>query len=341
MSAEKFLKVRRVALEVLLNQSIDPVIIIDSEGKAVFYNRAAEKLLGYQPEEVLNKEIHLILAPKEYHEAYKRGIEKFKKEGKGKVLNKVLELEALTKDKKLIPIELSVSKIKVNDEYFALGIIRDLSKTKKLQQDLADLFKGILLSLKKLMELRDLYTAEHQRRVTNLAIRLAKHLKIDKERLKSLYVASVLHDIGKMIIPMAILNKPSKLSSPEFEIVKLHPYTGYLILKELNFMPIAAKIVLQHHERLDGSGYPEGLKDENILPEAKILGVADVVVAMYEHRPYRPSLGLEKAIEEITQKAKILYDPQVVETCVKFYKTKKLQKFIEEDINFLEILGLK
>lgn len=151
----------------------------------------------------------------------------------------------------------------------------------------------------------------------------------------------MLHDIGKMIIPMAILSKPSKLSSQEFEIIKIHPYTGYSILKELNFMPLAAKIVLQHHERLNGSGYPEGIKEKDILPEARILAVADVVVAMYEHRPYRPSLGLEKAIEELTEKAGILYDLAVVTTCVKLFKAKKLQRLIEEDVNFLEILKIK
>lgn len=179
MKSDNFPEIYKAFYKSLLENSIDPIIVIDSEGRALFYNKAAEKLFGYKAKEVLGKEIHHILAPKEYHQAYREGFERFKKTGKGKVINKVLELEAITKKGEIIPIELSLSRVKQDNQIFILGVIRNIRKRRKLQKDLTDLFKGILLALKKLVELRDFYTAIHQRRVTNLAIRLAQHLKID------------------------------------------------------------------------------------------------------------------------------------------------------------------
>jgi HD-GYP domain-containing protein (c-di-GMP phosphodiesterase class II) len=128
------------------------------------------------------------------------------------------------------------------------------------------------------------------------------------------------HDIGKIAVPAEILSKPGKISPTEFNIIKIHPRTGYDILKDIEFPWPVAQAVLQHHERLDGSGYPSGLTGGDIIPEAKILAVADVVEAMASHRPYRPSLGIDQALEEITRNKGILYDPEMVDICVRLFR---------------------
>ncbi len=166
---------------------------------------------------------------------------------------------------------------------------------------------------------RDPYTVNHQRRVTQIACSIGKEMGLSKDRLRGLRLASTLHDLGKIAIPTDLLSKPGKLTSLEFALVKTHPEVAYNILKPVKLPKNTAEIILQHHERLDGSGYPRGLREEEILLEAKILGVADVMEAMCSHRPYRASLGLTIATDEINRNKGILYDAVVVETCLKLY----------------------
>jgi putative nucleotidyltransferase with HDIG domain len=169
---------------------------------------------------------------------------------------------------------------------------------------------------------RDPCTADHQRRVTKLACAIANEMDLSGDLVMGIRIAGLLHDIGKISVPAEILSKPSRLTTAEFDLVKVHPQIGYDILKAIEFPWPVAKIVLQHHERLNGSGYPQGLRAPQILLSAKIIGVADVVEAMCSHRPYRPAPGLEKALEEITQNKGKLYDPDVVDTCIKLFKNK-------------------
>jgi HD-GYP domain-containing protein (c-di-GMP phosphodiesterase class II) len=150
-------------------------------------------------------------------------------------------------------------------------------------------------------------------------------MKLPKDKIEGIRIASLVHDIGKISLPAEILNKPTKLTEIEFNLIKDHSQTGYDILKSIEFSWPIAQIILQHHERLDGSGYPQGLKGEDILLEAKIIGVVDVVEAMSSHRPYRPALGIDAALEEITQKKGILYDPEVVDACTKLFKEKEFK----------------
>lgn len=173
-----------------------------------------------------------------------------------------------------------------------------------------------------IQEFRDPYTAGHQRGVTQLACALADELGLDTDRVEGLRVAGLLHDIGKIVVPTEILNKPGKLNEFEMNIIRSHPEAGYDILKRINFPWPVAQIVLQHHERINGAGYPKGLTGQDLLLEARILAVADVVEAMAAHRPYRPSLGLEKALDEIAKNSGILYDPVVAEACIKLFQEK-------------------
>lgn len=194
---------------------------------------------------------------------------------------------------------------------------------KMLRASLLDFVTAIATTV----EMRDPYTAGHQRRVANLATAMARELQLPAEQIEGLNLAGMMHDIGKIRIPAEILSKPGRLSHLEFGLIKEHPVTGYEILKSINFPWPIAQIVLQHHERLDGSGYPHGRKGNEILFEAQIVAVADVVEAMVLHRPYRAGLGVEAALEEITHNKGIMYNPDVVDACQSL--------FLEQGYNLL------
>lgn len=166
---------------------------------------------------------------------------------------------------------------------------------------------------------RDPYTVAHQRQVTRIASAIGQELGLGQDRLRELYIAAALHDLGKIAIPTGLLAKSGRLNSVEFTLLKTHPQVAYDILKPIKLPGNTAEIILQHHERLDGSGYPRGLRGPEILLEARILGVADVLEAMGSHRPYRASLGLALTLEELTRNQGILYDEAVVEVGLNLY----------------------
>ena len=189
----------------------------------------------------------------------------------------------------------------------------------KLRENMEEAVEAISVTL----EMRDPYTAGHQRRVADLAVAIARELGLPQEQIHGIRLAAIVHDIGKIQIPSEMLSKPSRLSEIEYSLIKVHSQAGYDILKEIDFPWPIAKTVLQHHERLDGSGYPQGLKGEEIILEARILAVADVVEAISSHRPYRPALGLKTAFEEIRKHSAARYDPAVVEACIRLFLEKE------------------
>ena len=171
-------------------------------------------------------------------------------------------------------------------------------------------------------EARDPYTAGHQRRVSDLARAIATEMCLTAEQIDGIRIASVIHDIGKISVPVEILSKPTRLSNTEFNLIKQHSESGYGILKDIDFIWPVAQIVLQHHERKDGSGYPRALKGEEILMEARILAVSDVVEAMASHRPYRPGLGISAALEEIEKNKGTFYDNTAADACLRLFREK-------------------
>jgi putative nucleotidyltransferase with HDIG domain len=175
------------------------------------------------------------------------------------------------------------------------------------------------------VETRDPYTAGHQIQSANLARAIATEMGLPQVKIDAIRIAGSIHDIGKLSIPAEILSKPKKLTEIEFSLIKEHAQKGYEILKNVESPWSLAEMVYQHHERMDGSGYPRGLKGEEILMEARILAVADVVEAMASHRPYRPALGIDAAIEEIEKNKGILYDRDVAETCLRLFRDKGFQ----------------
>jgi putative nucleotidyltransferase with HDIG domain len=180
--------------------------------------------------------------------------------------------------------------------------------------------EAIIQVMESTIAARDPYTVEHQQRAAHIAKAIAAYMGLSPASLETLQVAARLHDLGKIAVPMEILSKSGKLTDQEFAIIKTHPQVGCNILKPLNIPAEITQTIIQHHERMDGSGYPQGLKGQEILLEARILGVADVLESMCCHRPYRPALGIEKAMEEITKKRGILYDPAVVDSCVQLHQ---------------------
>lgn len=174
---------------------------------------------------------------------------------------------------------------------------------------------GIIQAIALTVEARDPYTAGHQRRVSQMARLIGNALRLTSDQIEGIRLAGVIHDLGKIHIPSEILSKPGMISAPEFALIKTHPQVGYDILKTIEFPWPIAQIVYQHHERLDGSGYPLGITGDEMLIEAKIVSIADVVEAMISHRPYRPALGIETALDEIMSHRGILYDADVVEAC--------------------------
>lgn len=183
------------------------------------------------------------------------------------------------------------------------------------------------------IEIWDPYTAGHQKRVATLALAIAREMGFNKKRLDILRIAAILHDIGKINLPSEILCKPGKLADCEFNLIKIHSEAGYDILKKIDFPDLVADIVHQHHEKMDGSGYPLGLKGNDILLEARILNVADVVEAISSNRPYRPALGIEEALHEIEENDNNRYDQDTAKICLILFKEKNFQF---EDIKLRE-----
>jgi putative nucleotidyltransferase with HDIG domain len=211
---------------------------------------------------------------------------------------------------------------RANDELH--GRVLETRRSEDLLQNSRDRLEraldGTVKAMALTLETRDLYMAGHQHRVSGLAVAIAQEMNMDWEKIEGLRLAGIIHDIGKIATPVEILTKPTRLSKSEFQLIKDHPRVGYELIKDIAFPWPVAHIVLQHHERQDGSGYPEGLAGDAILPEARILAVADVVEALCSHRPYRPAIGLEKGLEEIRKGRGIRYDMRVVDACLKIFR---------------------
>jgi putative nucleotidyltransferase with HDIG domain len=199
---------------------------------------------------------------------------------------------------------------------FGLHAIRTRQERNAMRADLNRILLQTVQAIAATLEKRDPYTAGHQQRVSELATAIATEIGLTEEQIEGVRLGAIIHDIGKIYVPAEILNRPGALSAAEFALVKSHPQVGFDIIKDVQFPWPIQEMVLQHHERLDGSGYPHGLSGADISLEARILAVADVVESINSHRPYRPSLGMGNALEEIRVGAGKLYDALVVQACL-------------------------
>lgn len=307
----------------LFETAQDGILLLDfPEGRVQNANPFFTNLIGYTKAELLGKklwELGLIADKEKALEAHQSIL------NKGYV--RYEDLDLVTKNGKNISVEFICNSYGVNDETVIQCNVRDISERKRAeialslsQTEMVKHFHEMIDSTSNLIEARDPYTSGHQKRVADLSVEIAKALGMTEEEIEGIFLAATIHDIGKINIPNEILTKPSTLNTLEVAMLRTHPQTGYDILKPLKLPWPISKIILQHHERLDGSGYPNALKGEEICEGAKILAVADVVEAMTSFRPYRPAVGLDKALEEIKSQRGILYDSDVVDACLKLFR---------------------
>jgi len=309
----------------IFDNSPEASVYLDEKSKVLDVNSRFSELFGYKLKEIKGKDVNsgIIYPPDKIEEAKRLT----KKSIKGYINYDTIRKK---KDGTLFPVSISGSSVLIDGRTKGRIILyQDITQRKQAEQKIKQGYKKLqrtmeatINTISKIIETRDPYTAGHQNTVSQLAVAIAQEMKLPEDKIEGIRIAALVHDIGKLNIPAEILSKPSKLNEMEFSLIKNHPKVGYDILKTIDFPWPVARIILQHHERLDGSGYPQGLKGDKILLEAKIIGTADVVEAMSSHRPYRPSLGIDKALGEISQNRGILYDPEVVDTCFKLFKEK-------------------
>jgi PAS domain S-box-containing protein len=306
--------------ERMLDGASDSIFLHDVEGHFIYLNEAAYKSRGYTKEELLAKDIFALPTPED---AAARGERLSELLEKGEV---IFESAHFRKDGSIMPVEIQARVFDLDDHRLILSAARDITERKQALDKMRQALHGTVMALANTVEIKDPYTAGHQRRVAQLTCAMARELGWSPDRVEGMQVLSFLHDMGKIAVPAEILNKPGKISPTEFSLIKVHPQMGYDILKDIAFPWPVVQGILQHHERQDGSGYPMGLTGGAITPEAKILAVADVVEAMASHRPYRPALGVDQALEEITKNKGKLYDPEAVDVCAQLF-TKKDFRF--------------
>jgi PAS domain S-box-containing protein/putative nucleotidyltransferase with HDIG domain len=310
----------------ITENSLDLIAQTDLGGIIQYVSPSHERILGYEPEEMLGKSIYDFMRS-DHIDHVKAAI----LQAQSTLQPWKMEVRCRCADGRYIWLE-SIGKVMPNSNGKISGVVlgsRDITERKKAEADLQkdneklhSTFEQTINALVLTLGKRDPFTTGHQQRVTKLSVAIAEELGLPQQQIEGIRLAGLLHDIGKILVPVELLSKPSKLTGAESDIVKTHPKGGYEILQSIEFPWPIAQIVLQHHENMDGSGYPQGLKGEDILLEARILGVADVVEAMSSHRPYRPELGLEAAAEEITNNRGVKYDPQVVDVCLRLIREK-------------------
>ena len=303
---------------------------IDREGKHTFCNPALQTILGYSPEEFVGKDSLAYL-----HDEDRPKVQEMLKEKNSKKEGwSGLVLRWRHKDGSFRFLESTA--VPILDQAGELagyrGADRDITERMRAEESLRQsmiqlrtTLKASINALASAIEMRDPYTTGHQERVTKLACAIAREMGLSEDQIECIQIAGIIHDIGKIYVPAEILSKPGKLNEFEFMIVKTHSQVGYKILSKIEFPWPIADIVHQHHERVNGSGYPQRLTGKDILLEAKILGVADVVEAMSSHRPYRPALGIPVALEEISRNKGVLYDPEVADACLKLFAENKFK----------------
>jgi len=313
----------------ILEDMNDMYYELDLKGNMTFFNKALLSLTARSPEELQGMNFRDYMSSEGSEDALKIFGEIYKT-GKPRLF--VNEIVTKTGEVKYFESQAGLLLDENKQPIGFRGIARDITDRKKAQDErdqvLARLRKTLgtmIQAMSVAVEARDPYTSGHQRRVAALARSIAAEMNLSRDQIEGIRMAASIHDMGKISIPAEILSMPRKLSKLEFDLVKTHSQAGHDIIKDIDFPWPIANIILQHHERIDGSGYPHGLRGDNILLEARILAVADVVEAMASYRPYRPALGLDTALEEITRNKNILYDGEVVEACLKIFREKKYE----------------
>ena len=291
------------------------------EGRFVLANRAMARILGYDSPEALIDGVTDIPGQLYIHpEERSQTLEFLEREG----YVKNAEVQWKRKDGATIWVHRTMRAVR--DEkgkiLYLEGLVTDITDRKKSVDQLRKALVDTIQAIASIVESRDPYTAGHQRRVADLAAAIAAEMGLSVELIEGLRMAGVIHDIGKVSVPSDILNMPRKLTDIEFSLIKTHAKSGYEMVKDIEFPWPIARMILEHHERINGSGYPNGLTGDRLLLESRILAVADVVEAMATHRPYRAALSLDVAMDEITKNRGVIYDPDAVDACLRLFREK-------------------
>ena len=333
-AAENTLRESEERYRLIAENTADTIAVFDLNLNPTYISPAILNHRGYTVQEAMTQTLDQMLTPDSLQQASKNFADQMASESGGTAdptRTTLMELEEYCKDGSTIWVELAASFLRDNNfkPTGALTVTRNITERKQAEERL----KGTLESLRKsfgatvqvmvsAIESRDPYTSGHQSRSADLACAIATEMGLAQDKIEGIRMAASIHDIGKLSVPAEMLSKPTKLTNIEFSLIKEHSQKGYEMLKDVESSWPLAQIVYQHHERMDGSGYPRNLKGDEILMEARIMAVADVVEAMASHRPYRPTLGIDAALEEIEKNKGILYDDAVVDACLKLFREK-------------------
>ena len=321
----------------IINFLPDATFVVDIKGKVIIWNQAAEEMTGVKAEDIIGKDdyeyaipffgykkpmlVDIVIEESSYAHNIIPGIER-----KGHTLIQEIFFPSVGDSGLYCWATTAPLFDGEGKQTGAIISLRDISRRKQAENALQEslnkaqtILRSTVNALAITTEKRDLYTAGHQRRVAQLATAIAREMQFPEDITRGIYMAATLHDIGKMQVSSDILSKPGELNDIETLLVRTHTQVGYEIVKTIPFELPVADMVIQHHERMDGSGYPQGLAGSQIMLEARILAVADVVEAMSSHRPYRPALGISLALEEIRRHRGNLYDPDVVDACLRLF----------------------
>jgi len=310
----------------IVEHSHEGILLIDEKFKIVYCSGELIQNLDYHVDEILGHDFRDFLD----EESRPLVADHYLRRQRGEKVPPRYEFNIVRKDGTKRRVEISSDVIKdATGKMRTVAQLLDITERKKAEElnnemmkNLRKALDGTINVIALTVEARDPFTSGHQRRVADLARAIATEMGLPRDSIEAIRSAAIIHDLGKIHVPADILNKPSSLTKIEFNFIKVHPEVAYNILKDIEFPWPVAEIIYEHHERWNGSGYPRGLSGQNILLEARILAVADVVEAMASHRPYRPPLGIEKALEELVANSGRLYDPEVVEACLLVFREK-------------------
>ena len=317
------LRTSQEQLRTLVDNARDVVFQLSPKGVIEYVSPNVRAIYGYDAEELVGQFFEKSTPLSELPKA----IRALKRAMSGEtILN--LEIGQLDSAGSIVVVEINGAPIMRDGKVTAVqGVMRDVTLRKRAEEAarngtlrLVKAMEDTMQAMAMIVEMRDPFTAGHQRRVAQLACAIAGEMELARDRITGLRLAGLIHDIGKVRVPSEILTNPSVLSDAERTIIKMHPSLGYDVLKTLDLPWPVARIVHQHHERIDGSGYPLGLKGEAIILEARVLAVADVVEAIASHRPYRPARGIGEALDEVSRQKNSLFDADVVNSCVRSFK---------------------
>lgn len=324
--AEDALRESEGLYQAIVEHSHDGILLIDENYRIIYCNRELAGMLDYSSDEITGHDFRDFLD----EESRPLVADHYRRRQRGEKVPPRYEFNVVRKDGTKRRVEISSEVIKdAAGKMRTVAQLLDITDRKKAEELSQEMMKNLRKALNGTInvialtvEARDPFTSGHQRRVADLARAIATEMGLSKDSIEAIRSAAIIHDLGKIHVPADILNKPSSLTEIEFNFIKVHPEVAYNILKDIEFPWPVAEIIYEHHERWNGSGYPRGLSGQDILLEARILGIADVVEAMASHRPYRPPLGVEKALKELVANSGRLYDPEVVEVCLRVFKEK-------------------